>query len=324
MEEEKFDWTAYNESQTKEKLLFLELLKDLTRSLERTHVHEDKKTNRINRMVFCLGVKVYSNLSSRRVISDLEICRRAGHIKEVPHFNTITNYLNSKQLTKYLKDLVRLSALPLAQLERRFAIDGSGVAERNYLQRWSEVRQKHYKHRSYKKIHAIVGVYSNVIASVIVTDGNKNDSPYFKQLLEEAAANFEIEEVSADKAYLSRDNLKAAGDLNISPFIPLKKNSVKSAKGAMMWHKMYKFFHENPEKFDKHYHLRSNVESSFFMMKRRFGDFVYSKNSTSQVNEILCKAICHNISVLVQEIFLSKIEIDFDSCANLYLAHVKN
>ncbi len=321
-----FDWSAYNESQTKEKIIFLKLLKDLTQIFdsEGTTTCKGLSNQKTGPMIFCMCMKVFSNISSRRVISDLEICKRMMYIRKVPHFNTLLNYFNAKVLTKNLKYLVRLSALPLAQLESTFAVDGSGVAENKYLPRWSEIRQKHIRHRQYKKIHAIVGVQTNVIASIIISPGNKNDSPYFRQLLDEVAANFEVEEVLADKAYLSRENLQHAGDLSISPFIPFKKNTTSFSRGAPMWNKMYHYFHDNPEEFDKHYFLRNNVETTFSMLKKRFGDFVYSKNEVAQINEILCKAICHNIVVLIQEIFLSKIDIDFDDCARTYSKNVQD
>ena len=46
-----------------------------------------------------------------------------------------------------------------------------------------------------------------------------------------------------------------------------------------------------------HYHLRSNVESTFSMMKRKFGDGLRSKTDTAMVNETLCKVLCHNLVV---------------------------
>jgi transposase len=52
-----------------------------------------------------------------------------------------------------------------------------------------------------------------------------------------------------------------------------------------------------------HYHLRSNVETTFSMIKRKFGGSVRSKSRTSQVNEILCKILCHNLSVLVHAMY---------------------
>ena len=41
--------------------------------------------------------------------------------------------------------------------------------------------------------------------------------------------------------------------------------------------------------FLQHYHKRSNVESTFGMMKRKFGDGLRSKTDVAMVNETLCK-----------------------------------
>lgn len=51
----------------------------------------------------------------------------------------------------------------------------------------------------------------------------------------------------------------------------------------------------------EHYHMRSNVESAFSMLKDKFGDSVRSKSDTGQINEALCKVLCHNICVLVTQ-----------------------
>lgn len=219
-----------------------------------------------------------------------------------------------------LKYLVRLSALPLGQLEDKFAIDASGVSTHKYLPRWSKVRSEFKKHRQYKKIHCICGTKSNIVASVIVTSGEKADSPHFQQLLKEASETFNIKEVSADMGYLSRENMKYADDLGISPYIPFKKNVTGKAKGAMIWHKMYRMFHENPIEFGEHYHLRNNAETVFSMIERRFGKFVFNKDTTAQMNEALCKILCLNLVILIQELFLSDIDIDFLFCAKNYRA----
>lgn len=57
------------------------------------------------------------------------------------------------------------------------------------------------------------------------------------------------------------------------------------------------------EGFIDHYHSRSNVESSNFMIKSKFTNLVRSKNWTAQVNEVLLKVLCHNIVVLIQSMF---------------------
>ncbi len=320
-----FNWKAYNKSQTHEKHLFIKLLHELSRMVEMKHSYVNKGGMMPTpHIIFCIGMKVYLRMSGRRLISDLEMLRDRGYISSVPHFNTILNYFHAPSITKHLHYLISLSALPVAQLEEEFnsayAIDATGVSMKQYKERWSTVRQKYYRHKDYKKVHCISGTKSNIIAGCIVTDGNKADSPYFKKLLKDATENFNIKEISADAAYLSREHLQLADDLNISPYILFKRNSVGHSKGFPMWGKSYNLFKKHHKKFLKAYHRRSNVESSFMMWKSRFDGFTSFRNHTAQVNEILCKVLAHNITVLIQEMFLSDIEIDFIDCKKRYVA----
>jgi len=39
------------------------------------------------------------------------------------------------------------------------------------------------------------------------------------------------------------------------------------------------------------------------MIKSKFGDYVRSKEWTAQVNEVLLKVLCHNICVVIQEMY---------------------
>jgi transposase len=48
-----------------------------------------------------------------------------------------------------------------------------------------------------------------------------------------------------------------------------------------------------------HYHKRSNVESTFAAIKRKFGETIKSKNRVAQENEMLCKIVAYNITVLI-------------------------
>ena len=50
--------------------------------------------------------------------------------------------------------------------------------------------------------------------------------------------------------------------------------------------------------FLTHYHKRSNVETAFSMIKGKFGDAVRSKSDIGQLNEVLCKVLCHNLCVI--------------------------
>jgi len=79
----------------------------------------------------------------------------------------------------------------------------------------------------------------------------------------------------------------------------------------MLWKKMYHYFMLNNEEFLQHYHKRSNIEATNHMIKSKFGDCVRSKDWVAQVNEVLCKIICHNISCVIMEMFTMNIQPDF-------------
>lgn len=65
------------------------------------------------------------------------------------------------------------------------------------------------------------------------------------------------------------------------------------------------------EEFLTHYHKRSNVETTFHMIKAKFGTRVRSKTPVAQTNEILCKVLCHNLCCLVQSFYELGIEAEF-------------
>ena len=41
----------------------------------------------------------------------------------------------------------------------------------------------------------------------------------------------------------------------------------------------------------KHYNVRSNIESTFSSMKKKFSDTMISKKNIAQINEILCEVV---------------------------------
>src|SRR4029450_13661837 len=49
------------------------------------------------------------------------------------------------------------------------------------------------------------------------------------------------------------------------------------------------------------------------MIKGKFGDAVRSKSDIGQLNEVLCKVLCHNLCVLIQAIHELGIEPRFDA-----------
>ena len=86
------------------------------------------------------------------------------------------------------------------------------------------------------------------------------------------------------------------------PFIPFKSNSVGAMSNSPHWRKMWAHFSLRSDDFLGRYHRRSNVETTMWMIKSKFGSAVRSKSQTAQVNEVLCKLVCHNLACIVHAI----------------------
>jgi len=310
------DWPSYNMAQTNEKLMFLEFLRSLVDSVD-IPIKKERGRNPLDPkdMLFSLCLATYNGKSSRRATSELELAKDLGFIFKKPHFNTLLNYFQKDELNHILKKIITISSLPLKVIERDFTVDASGFSTTEFGRWFDHKWGKDKVKRKWIKAHVMSGVKTNIITSVEVTEGHVSDTRMFEPLVDRTAENFYVAEVSADKAYLSRKNLEKVASYNAVPFIPFKKSSKGNSRGSYIWSKMYEYFWLKEEEFMEHYHKRSNSETVFAMMKRKFSPKLRTKNLTSQTNELLCMAICHNICVLIQEMFELGIEIDFEKCA---------
>jgi transposase/predicted nucleic acid-binding Zn finger protein len=308
-------WPAYNAAQTQEKRLFLYLLHQLCQGAGEPAQFNGRPRLPLEDMIFAMAFKVYSTVSGRRFVSDLKDAHGKGYLSALPSYNTIFRYFESEMLTPYLQMLIEESSLPLASIEQDFAADSSGLSTGVYL-RWSDAKwgkartlfgdkqPNQINRKDWIKIHIMTGVKTNVVTAVEVTDAHAADSNYFKPLVEATAQGFAMRQVSADKAYLSGNNLKVVVDNHAMPYIPFKSNNTGNApKSSDLFRKMFHYFSYNQERFMQNYHKRSNVESTFSMIKAKFGDSLRSRTKTAQTNEALCKILCHNICCLIQSMF---------------------
>jgi len=317
------DWSAYNQAQMKEKIILINILNEL---LDHMPFPEMKRVVGRNPIptrdkIFYLTLQAYNIKSSRRCIADLDLCRQLRFIEKTPHFNTILKCLNDPTLETYFKHLINVSGLPLQQIEENFAVDSSGFSTSQF-DRWFDVRiGKETDKRRWRKIHLTCGVRTNIITSANITNGSRADSPEFENLIKNTKKVFDIKEVSADKAYSSRHNLAVVSQLGGIAYIPFKEGTGGRPKGNWIWRTMFDMYQQHREEFMMHYHNRSNVESTFHMLKNKFGDYLRTKHEVSQNNEILAKCLAHNICVLIQEMLELGVEINFKKCADIPIAH---
>ena len=303
-------WSAYNAAQQAEITMFDELLKDLVNDIPEPAYVFGRPTLSNKDTAFCAVQKVYSQLSSRRAKSLFNKAIDAKQLTHSPYFNVVSAFLNKDSTTPLLQELLLKTAAPLKAVETKFAIDSSGFRTTRYTE---YCKEKHGTPRENKwlKAHICTGVKTNVIAGAVITDGNAGDSPQLAALIEQTKQNFNAEEYSADKAYSSRKSLELINAQGAAPFIPFRIDATSRAGGSAIWHKTFYYFKLRQEEFMAHYHKRSNVETTFSMIKAKLGDGLKSKNFTAQKNELLCKLIAHNIIVLIQEIHELDITVNF-------------
>ena len=293
------DWTAYNAAQSEEKARFAVLLADLCKGVPETEQVMGRPRLPLSDMVFASAFKVYVGFSSRRFTTDLHEAYADGHIGSTPHFNSVSRYLSDPRLTPILKELVTVSSLPLKAVEVDFAVDATGFSTCTY-ERWRDAKYGgRMQKRDWFKAHVMCGVKTNVVTAVDISGRTVHDSRLFAPLLKTTAEHFDLSEVSADRAYLSREILDTVERAGATPFIPFKTTTAVPKDNGSIWSKMYHYFMFNRDAYLEHFHKISNVESAFSMIKGKFGPAVRSKSDVGQVNEVLCKVLCHNICVLV-------------------------
>ena len=304
------NWQAYDTAQQTEKSMFMKLLSDLCNTIEEPNYKFGRPKLSLRDMTFCSAFKVYSLYSLRRFTTDMKVAKEEKYIENVPCYASVGHFFQREELTQVLMKLIEVSSLPLKSVETEFAIDSSGFSSSRF-DRWFDYRVERVKDvKRWIKAHIMCGVKTNIITSVELTSSAEHDAKFLPQLVSKTSENFDIKEVSADKGYISRDNLKIIDEIGATPFIPFRNNTRSNPRGCKIWRNMWHYFMYRHDEFLQHYHKRSKVETTFHMIKAKFGDSVKSKTKTAQINEVLCKVLCHNICVVIQEIHELGISVD--------------
>ena len=316
-------WKQYNAAQTNEKDEFQILLRSLCDMVKEPIGPAGRGRPRIpmSDAIFAACFKVYSTVSGRRFMCDLDDAKDQGFIQKTPHFNSIFNALESEELTPLLTKLIIAASLPLKEVESDFAVDSTGFTSCRFHKWFDHKYGKERQEHDWVKAHAVCGVKTNVVTAIEIHDRNTNDSPLLPSLLETTAENFTVSQLSADKQYASEVNFQAIAKHQAEAFIPFRSNTTGGIGG--LFAKAFHYFSLCREEFLQHYHKRSNVESTFSMMKAKFGDSVRSKTDVAMKNEVLCKVLCHNICCLISAMYELDIHPVFEkmlACTNKAVA----
>ena len=279
-------------------------------------------------IAMCLGM-VWSKLPSRKFPSWMRGAQGKGWIDPMAKFdpyyigkkpdpiyhrNTVTNAMKSPLLTPHLRDLVVATAMPFQPYVKKIAVDATGFTL-GHTSHWNKA--KHGSDRAtcrqghkWLKCNIVSEVHSNTVLAVDVSYGNEvHDSKHLPELLGQTVEHFSFEQVSGDKAYLSHSIYELIESFGALPLIPFKSNTKPVPWSEHIWDKMYHMFSLHRDLWDSHYHLRSNVETTFAMIKANFGENIRSRTPIGHLNEVLCKLVCHNIWVLNLQLAIADVDL---------------
>lgn len=305
------DWSAYHRAQCDEKHRVQLLLRGLCDGIAQPEQTNGRPRLPLADAVYGMTMKVYTGMSGRRATTDIRECEGKGLMAKAPSYNSVFRYMERADLTPLLKTLVHEAAAPLRAIETAFATDSTGFATNTYARWFDEKFGGEKKCQRWIKLHAQVGTATHVIASVEATESNVGDAVMLEPLLKSSVERgFTVKELSADRAYLSNEILTAIEAAHAVPYIPFKSNSRATGRSDA-WRRLWHMFEAQNDQFLAHYHKRSNVESAFSAIKRKFGASVRAKTPSAQINETLLKCLAYNLSCLVHAIHELRIAPSF-------------
>ncbi|HJJ38525.1 MAG TPA: transposase [Methanocorpusculum sp.] len=304
------DWSNYSLAQMSESELFPIYLKELVNLVKEPEKKAGRPSIPLADNIYMAVSKVASLRSSRRAYGEIVNAEKAGNIERQYGYNNVNVFLNRADVTPLLRELLRASAQPLSEIEHIFAIDASGFGTYQFGDwlddKWAaDDKRKH----TYVKAHVACGVVSNIITDAVVTSSSVADMNELQTLLDGTCGRFKADEVLADKGYLSNKNYAYIKKSGARGYIDFKENV--TGRGCPAWREAFLNFLQHRDEFYAHYHKRSNVETTFGAIKAKYQEKLKSKNEVAQMNELYCKMIAYNISVVIRMAFTQDVNVAF-------------
>ena|SRR3989344_3107303 len=242
----------------------------------------------ILRILFCKTYAFYE-IEMR---TDTRICS-VLELQILPGKSTIQRHMKSLSM-KNILELNRVLLVEFMQRKINLLIDASGI---RIIGRsiWFSLRVKReISRRECDKVHLAVCSDVLFVMNWRISDGKKNDSPFFRLLV----SPFKILGlVLADMGYSSRENYQITLDKKGALFAPFKKNATGKSKSKPAWKIAFWIWERFRSFYDSIYHQRSKIEAVFSALKKRYGDELYSKSKNMRRKEMALRFIAYNIRV---------------------------
>jgi transposase len=300
-EPKKRDWFWYTEAQVNEMNDYLVLIKNMVDAArERLDYIEGRESNpgQQPKSPFDLAKAVLLQQyfqASNRVAAGLSLAfKEKLGIEKVLTYKDIERAYSNQDVMTILDEIVKMSNEPVKDSETRFSIDGTGV-ENSVRQNYASDKEEDAKGAGYDMLVGMVG-YEYKMFSAFGIGGPGEESPFLIPLLGRTHRMFSrIDMVSADPAYLSRDNCDYIESIGAKPGIFPKKNSKINSGGSYAWMRMILGFVSDAQSWLEDYHQRSISESTNSSFKCRAPRPLLKKRKDRRHGEIGARVSAYNI-----------------------------
>ena len=311
--------TLYDKVQENEARHFIRLLWDLTQTVDQPYQHMGRKRRDIQKILFAMVHRAYTTKSGRRGYGETALAADVLGIDDLPSRSTVSRYMTDPDMMPMLVHLLETSAVPVAPIETDFAMDSTGFGTSIKDQTWAEHKWGSEASKSsntgtiWTKAHFSVGVNTLIISAAVVTESlhDSGDITQYPLLLAATNRHFQISTVYADGAYLSEDSIFDAKERGIRLYVPFRKNSVYHdpvTPAGREWNRMLAYFRDHSSDWYQNYNTRSVVESGMASVKKLMRHLTRGLKPDSRVNEVLCKAVAHNIVRVIHASHMEGIE----------------
>jgi IS5 family transposase len=228
------------------------------------------------------GIKTYLDLPYRRLLDVLHEMPRIARIldlevSQLPDFTTVCARMQELKMPVW-RDFLRLSA-KLHDTGEIQAIDATGMDRIAASQHYA--KRTNYTFRAVKTT-ALIDCKTGAILDIHCSMKQPHDTQIAWQLLTRNLDKLSV--LTADKGYdweLLRRKLRSEG---VKPVIKHREFG---------WHGVA----NNVLIDDTTYHQRSNIEATFFALRRKYGEIVRARTWFGQFRELVLKCAVRNVEL---------------------------
>ena len=302
-EEKEVDWAKYDKAQINEINNMLLLIRDMVdESCRRLKIEEVPGKKDIGRppkpprdLAKAVLMQQYFGVSNRVTEGLVNLFREKMEIRSRFSYKAIERAYEIPEVTLILQEAFKIVQEPISDKEHNFSIDGSGLPT-STKQNWEQDKKKSDT-KGYEKMIAMVGTTYKMISSVTFTENPEaNESPYLVPLVLETAEKYdEVDLVTGDAAYVSRDNCNIIASIGAIPRIYPKRGITLRQKGSKAWTDMLLSFINDPQKWLEEYHSRSISETANSTYKRDFPVPLRRKINVRRKQEAFARVCDYNL-----------------------------